>query len=64
MRGSDGRPSECVAEVHQKADQNKADRDAKRAEHHARDAEDDAVYAVQFVYAVIEEAESAVIDPP
>jgi hypothetical protein len=51
-----------VADIHQKADEKKADLDAKHAERDAEDAEDYALSAVDFAYAAIEEAESAVID--
>jgi len=49
-----------VADIHQKADQKKADRDAKQAEHDANAVEDYAQFATNFAYATIE-AEVVVI---
>ena len=53
---------EHIAKVHHDADEAKANLDEKRAERHAERAEDDAVDAIAFVFAALEEAEYQVLD--
>ena len=51
-----------VARVRQDIEDKKADKDVKRAQHRAEAAEDDAVTAVAFADAALEEAEYAVLN--
>ena len=51
-----------VADLHQKADDKKAERDARRAELKAEAAEDYADDAVSFAIAAVQEAEYAAMD--
>jgi hypothetical protein len=53
---------EHLAEVRQRADERKAERNAEQAEYNAEDAEDYAAWAIDFAYAAIGEAEYAVLD--
>jgi hypothetical protein len=53
---------EHVAKMRRDIDAKKADIDAKRAENRAEDAEADALVAIDYAYATIEEVEYAVLD--
>jgi len=51
-----------IAKVRQDMDDRKAGLDLKMAETRADDAEDDALFAIDYAYATVEEAEYAVLD--
>jgi vacuolar-type H+-ATPase subunit I/STV1 len=51
-----------VAQLRDHSDEAKAEHDVKKAEHRAERREDDALAAVDFAFAVFEEAEYAVLD--
>jgi F0F1-type ATP synthase membrane subunit b/b' len=51
-----------MAQVRQHIDEKKGQLDAKHAESRADDAEADALYAIDYAYATVEEAEYAVLD--
>jgi len=51
-----------IAQIQQKVDAEKHDRDAGRARFRADLAEDDAVMAIDFAYGAVEDAEWAVLD--
>jgi len=51
-----------MAQVRQSIDDKKDQRDARRAEARADDAEADALFAIDYAYATVEEAEYAVLD--
>jgi hypothetical protein len=51
-----------VAQFHERIEEKKAERDVNRAERRAERAEEDALDAVDFAAAVLEEAEYAVLD--
>ena len=51
-----------MAQVRQSIDDKKDLRDARRAEARADDAEADALFAIDYAYATVEEAEYAVLD--
>jgi hypothetical protein len=51
-----------VAQVREDIDENKGQFDAKRAGTRADDAEVDALIAIDYAYATVEEAEYAVLD--
>jgi hypothetical protein len=54
--------NEHVAKIREDIDAKRAKHDVDRAERHAENKADDAVFAVEFAYAAIEEAEYAVLD--
>ncbi len=51
-----------TSRAHGRVADRQAEHDAKHAEHHAERAERDAMYAVDFAYATLEEAEYAILD--
>jgi len=53
---------EKFAALRARLDERHADHDVKQAERHAEDAEQDAVYAVQFAIFMLDQAEYAVAD--
>jgi hypothetical protein len=53
---------EHVAKMRQDIDSKKAEFDAKKAEIRAENAEGDALFAIDYAYATVEEAEYAVLD--
>ena len=54
--------SNHMAQVRQGIDDKKGQRDARRAETRADDAEADALFAIDYAYGTVEEAEYAVLD--
>jgi hypothetical protein len=54
--------SEHVAKMHRDTDAKKAERNAKKAERRAEDAEGDTLFAIDYAYGTVEEAEYAVLD--
>jgi hypothetical protein len=54
--------SNHMAQVRQGIDEKKGQRDARRAETRADDAEADALFAIDYAYGTVEEAEYAVLD--
>jgi hypothetical protein len=53
---------EHVAHMRRDIDTKKAELDAKKAESRAENAEGDALFAIDYAYATVEEAEYAVLD--
>ena len=51
-----------MKQVRQSIDEKKGQLDAKHAASRADDAEADALYAIDYAYATVEDAESAVLD--
>ena len=51
-----------IAKVRKNVGEKKTEIDVKRAEKRAENAEDDALFAIDYAYVTIEEAESAVLD--
>jgi hypothetical protein len=51
-----------MAQVRQGIDEKKGQLDAKHAESRAEDAEVDALFAIDYAYATVEDAEYAVLD--
>jgi hypothetical protein len=53
---------EQFATLHTRLDERRAERDVKLAAHRADEAEEDAVYAVQFAISMLDQAEYAIAD--